>query len=229
MTYGQATSRVINSLNSLTKDMRISKRYVLSVLKEVGAFLLSQKILDKTLYRETELFKWIRCVEMKSDDIVKCPIVEFRRCDSVMRSKKKLPKIVGSRYGYAILSVTTIDGSRKLSFTTLSEYTNMIRRRNYKKFIGTRYYISDGYLYIPDSEIEVVDLLLLTLDEDYEDCSSCSEKPNCQSVWDTELPLPDKFGNVVLNETIKEVAMRLNIRQDVNGNLDPNILSQTIQ
>lgn len=166
---------------------------------------------------------------MEADDIVKCPIVEFRRCKSVMRSKKELPKIVGSRYGYAVLIVTTIDGDRRFSFTTLSDYSNMLKRRNFKKFIGTKYYISNRRLYIPDSEVEVVDVLLLTLDEDAEECSSCSDKPKCQSVWDTEFPFPDKFANVCVQETIKEISLRLQIPKDENSNLDSLQKSQTIQ
>lgn len=229
MTYGKAISRVVNGLNSLTKDARIPKRYILNILKEVGAFLLSQKMLDKTLYREEDLFKWIRCVELKSIDTVSCPIVEFRRCKSLMRSKNKLPKIVGSRYGYAVLIVSTISGERRFSSTTLSDYTNFIRKRNFEKFIGTKFYISEGYLYIPDSEVEVVDVLLLTLDEDYEDASSCEEKNPCKNVWDTELPFPNKFANVCIQETIKEVSLRLQIPTDSNSNLDPNQKTQTIQ
>lgn len=228
MTYKEIVSRVVNSLNSVSKDNRIPKRYVLSVLKETGAFLLSQKMLDKTLYREEDLFKWIRCVELEEDDLVKCPIVEFRRCNSLMKSKKKLPKIIGSRYGYAVLVVATIDGNRRFSFSTLSDYTFLNSRKYFKKFKGTKYYISDGYLYIPDSEVEVVDMLVLTLDEDADECSGCSEKSPCKSVWDTEFPLPAKFSNVVIQETIKELSLRLQIPKDENSNLDSLQKTQTI-
>lgn len=191
--------------------------------------ILSQKMLDKTLYRETDLFKWIRCIELKQDDIVSCPVVEFRRCKSLMRSKKKLPDIIGSRYGYAILILTTIDSARRFSQITLNDYNILSRRKNSKKFLGTHYYIQDRYLYIPDSEVEVVDMFVLTLDEDAEDCSSCSEIPECQSVWDREFPFPDKLANTIISESIKEISLRLQIPTDTNSDLDQNNKSATIQ
>lgn len=229
MTYGEAVSRIINDVNALTKDQRLSKRWILSILKEVGEFLLSQKLLDKTLYRETDLFKWLKCVELKQDEIVKCPIVEFRRCKSLMRSKKKLPKIIGSKYGYAVLIVTTIDGARRFAPISLLEYTSMVQRRNYEKFIGTKYYIADNYLYIPDSEVEVVDMLILSLDEDCEDASGCSEQNPCQSVWEKEFPFPAKFANVIVQEALKEVTMRLQVPTDSNSDLDSNQKGATTQ
>lgn len=227
MTYAQAISRITNSLNALQKDTRVSKRYILSVLKETGAFLLSQKLRDRTLFRETDLFKWIRCVELIQDDIIKCPVVEFRRCKSISRSKKKLPKIIGSKYGYAVLIVQTIDGEKTFDYISLVDYNNNSKRSNSDKFKGNYYYINE-YLYIPDSEIEVVDILLLTLDEDAEDCSSCSEKGECDEVLQQDFPIPDKLMNVVIQETLKEISFRLQIPADSNSDLDPNQKGATI-
>lgn len=229
MTYGEAISRVVNSLNSISKDVRVPKRLVLNILKTVGEFLVSQKMRDKTLYRETNTFKWLHCVELEPDDVVKCPIVEFRRCDSIMKSKKPLPKIVSSRYGEAILKVVSIDGNNEYKPTLLTTYNNSKKIRNANKFKGGKYYIKDRYLYLPDTEVEVVDMLVLTLDEDYEEACGCKEDMECKSVWDTELPLPDKLANVVIAETIKEVGMRLSVPTEENPNLDSNQKTQTVQ
>lgn len=229
MTYGEAISRVTNGLNSITKDSRIPKRYILSVLKETGAFLLSQKMREKTLYRETDLFRWLTCVELEPDEIVTCPIVSFRRCSSIMKTKKKLPNIIGSRFGYAILVVRTIDGNKEFKPITIQDYNVNKSRPNNSKFLGRNYYILDGRLYIPDSDVEVIDMLVLTLDEDYEDISSCGNIDECKSPWDVEMNFPDRFTNVIIQETIKEVSLRLNIPKDENSNLDANQKTQTIQ
>lgn len=230
MTYGEAVSRINNGLNSVRKDMRIPKRYILSVLKEVGSFLLSQKIRDKTLYKEVDLFKRFPCVELIPDDIVRCPIVEFRRCGSLMRSRNKLPKIVGSRYGYAILLVSTIDGSKVFQQKTIQSFRQDSHRKNNDKFKGGNYYILDGYLYIPDSEVEVVEILALTLDEDSDKLSSCGEYDECRSLWDTKFPsFPDRISDVIVKEAIKEVSTRLSVPVDENSNLDVNQKVQTIQ
>lgn len=227
-TYNEVISRVQNGLNSLTKDMRIPKRYILAVLKETGTFLLSQKMRDKSIYRETDLFTWLHCVELKNIDVIKCPVFEFRRCNSVMRSKKKLPKIIGSKYGYAVLMVTSVDGENTLSVTSLMEFTSLRNRKDYKKFAGNFFYISDDYLYAPDSEIELVDVLALTIDEDHEECSSCKDS-KCKSAYEIDFPLPESVANSVVQETIREISLRLGVQRDENGNLDQNILSQSIQ
>lgn len=228
MTYAQAISRISNSLNSLQKDARIPKRYILSVLKETAEFLLSQKLRDRTLFRETDLFKWIRCVELKQEDTVKCPILEFKKCKTLSRSKHKLPKIVGSKYGYAVLVVQTVDGEKHFKHITLREYNNNSKRENAEKFKGGYFYINE-YLYIPDSEIELVDILLLTLDEDAEDCSSCSDRTECDDVLQQEFPVPSKLMNVVIQETLKELSFRLQIPRDENSDLDSHQKSATIQ
>ena len=55
MTYSEAVSKITNSLKLLNKDERISRRYVLHVLKDISSNLISQKLLDRTLGREMNL------------------------------------------------------------------------------------------------------------------------------------------------------------------------------
>lgn len=227
-TYGEIVSRINNNFNSLTKDVRVPKRYILSVVKETGSFILSQRMRDKSLYRETNLFKWIKCLELKKQDIVRCPIIEFKKCNSIMKSKKKLPKIIGSKYGYAVLVVTTIDGETKFSPVTLPSYINLKNRKNSDKFLGKNYYIDNGYLYLPDSEIETVDILLLSLDEDLDECSECSDSDPCESVWDKELSIPDKLLTLVIQQTMQEISTRFGIPKDENSNLDSNQKTATV-
>lgn len=227
-TYGQVISRITNAINALQKDSRKPKRYILSVFKEKGQYLLSQKIRDRTIYRETNLFKWLNCVELKQIDTIKCPIIEFRTCKSLVRSKKKLPNILGSKYGYAVLVVQTIDGEKIYQPTTLREYNNNKKRANYELFSGQFYYISDNYLYIPDTEIEVVDVLLLTFDEDYERSSSCSEFSECYDVYAQKVPLPKKIAEVAIQETVREIVGTIGIVSDTNSDLDSNQKGATI-
>lgn len=227
MTYKEAISVVSNTLNSISKDTWIPKRYILTILKDVSTYLVSQKLRDKSLFRETDLFRWIKCFELEEVDIIKCPIVEFRTCNQLMKSKKKLPKIVGSRFGEGILIVQSIDGSKVFNQTSLLSFSNKQKLPNFDKFKGSFYYVDD-YLYIPDSSIEVVDLLVLTMDEDYDDCSGCKDN-ECEDILDRELPVPDKLSQVVIKETISQVAMRFQVPKDENPNLDSNIKTQTIQ
>lgn len=225
-TYREIVSRIENSLNSLTKDTFIPRRYILSVFKSKAEFFMAQKLFDKTLFRETSLFKWVNCVQMVEEDIIKCGKLEFKRCKSLMKSKKKLPKVLWSKYGSSVILVTTIDGEKEYKLISQVDYMNLLKRPNSEKFIGKFAIIIDDYLYLPDSEIKMVNILIYTLDEKADDLSDCKECDDCESYWDKEVLISDKIREVVIQETLKEVSMRLQIPKDENPNSDSNIKSR---
>lgn len=227
-TYREIVSRIENSLNSLTKDTFIPRRYILSVFKSKAEFFMAQKLFDKTLFRETSLFKWVNCVQMVEEDIIKCGKLEFKRCKSLMKSKKKLPKVLWSKYGSSVILVTTIDGEKEYKLISQVDYMNLLKRPNSEKFIGKFAIIIDDYLYLPDSEIKMVNILIYTLDEKVDDLSDCKECDDCESYWDKEVLISDKIREVVIQETLKEVSMRLQIPKDENPQGDSNIKSQSI-
>ena len=228
MKYRELISRIENGLNALTKDMFIPRRYILSVFKSKAEFYMAQKLFDKTLYRESNLFKWINCVEMIEDDIIKCDKVEFKRCESLMKSKKKLPKLLWSRYGSSIIMVTNLDHSKKYNIITQSDYIVLKSRPNSEKFLGNYAIYIDGYLYIPDSTVKSINILLYTMDEKADDISNCKDCKDCESYYDKELLVSDKIREAVIQETLKEISTRIQIPKDENPNLDSNQKSQTI-
>lgn len=223
MTYKEIVSRIQNSLNTLAKDTFIPRRFILSVFKSKAEFLMAQKLYDKTLYRETNLFKWINCVTMIEDDIVKCDKIEFKRCHSLMKSKKKLPKLLWSRYGASVFLITNIDGTKEYKLVSQAEYINLVNRRNSEKFLG-KYAIlyPDNYLYIPDSEVRSVNVLVYTLDEKADETTDCKDCEECKSYWDTEIEISDKIREVVIQETLKEITLRLQVPKDELDNLNAN-------
>lgn len=228
-TYREIVSRIENSLNSLTKDTFIPRRYILSVFKSKAEFFMAQKLFDKTLFRETSLFKWVNCVQMVEEDVIKCGKLEFKRCKSLMKSKKKLPKVLWSKYGSSVILVTTIDGEKEYKLISQVDYMNLLKRPNSEKFIGKYALIyPDNYLYIPDSEVKMVNILMYTLDEKSDDSSDCKDCDDCESYWDKEVSISDKIREVVIQETLKEVSMRLQVPLDSNPNLDPNQKSATV-
>lgn len=230
MTNREIVSRIQNTLNSQTKDTFIPRRYILSVFKSKAEYLMAQKLNDKSLFRESSLFKWINCVKMVEDDVVKCGKVEFVRCDSLMKSEKPLPKLLWSRYGPSIFMVTTIDNLHQFKVITQQEYLNLKNRSNFEKFKGTYAVVyPDNYIYIPDSNIKAINVLIYTLDERADDASDCPDCKACESYWDKEVYVADKLREAVIQETIKEIAMRLQIPKDENPNMDSNIKSQTTQ
>lgn len=220
-TQGELVSRVINTLKALSKDMRLSRRYVLKTLQNKAKFYIAQKLNDKSLFRESNLFTVLDCFEMKPIEVYKCDILEFRSCKKLMRSKKKLPDLIYSKYGASILEVTSIDGEYLFRPITLSQY-RINKNRAGNDINQQFFYIKDGYLYLPDSDVRLVSVYLLTLDLfEKEQCSECSDE-KCKSAWDFELPIPDKLLEVIVSETIRELALSRQLQEDQNPNLQDN-------
>lgn len=227
-TNAQFVSDVINSVQSLTKDDHISRRFVLSRGRTKSTTYISQKLLDKTLYRESNLFTPIECLELKSDEIVKCEIIQFRRCKSLMKSKLPIPEPIFSRYGPAILRVVSLDDGTELEYSNSFNITNDSKRQ-FGSFVK-KYYIYNGYLYIPDLEVEAIKLEILTLDvKKAMDMCGCCDADKCKTVWDYPFICPDKLYEPIVQETILEIAnIYKKIPKDENPNLDNHQKTQLV-
>lgn len=220
MTNLEVTSIVLNTLKANSKDSRISRRLVLSVLESKAKYYISQKLNDKSLYREANIYQEIPCVEFKAIEVIKCPIIEFRTCKTLMKSKNKVPELIWSKYGHTLKEVTSIDGSFTFDPITATQYRKNKNRsgKTTKKY----FYVKDGYIYIPDYELYTGNLYLLSQDG-YElaQISNCSEN-KCDSVWEFEFICPNKLEELVIQETLKHLSLTKQIQEDTNPNLNPN-------
>lgn len=230
MTRGELVSRITNDIRALNKDQHISKRYILSIAENKARFLLAQKLRDRTLYREDNLYSTIKCFALEKDDIVKCDVIQFRRCKSIRKSVLKLPEMIYSRYGNSILSVTTIDGENSFDPITGEKYRKLKDRLYGDEVAGDYYTVSENHLIIPDSKIEAVNVELLTLELDkVDEVSGCSDCDLCQSMWDYEFVCSDKLLESVITGTLQEVISTYKqISVDENPNLDEHQKSKTI-
>lgn len=196
----------------------ISRRFILKVGQEKAKFLISQKNGENSLYREANLLSTLDCFELKKVDIIKCPIIEFRACKQLMRSKKKLPELIYSKYGASIKEVSSLDGEHLLKYITPYQYRLNKQRKTDSQELY--FYIKDGYLYLPDLEIQMVQVSLITLDlYDLNELSECKDN-NCKSAWDYEFICSDKLMEAVVAETIKEVSLSKQVQEDQNPNLN---------
>jgi hypothetical protein len=218
MSNSEVVSRILNGLKSLNKDNRISKRYILKVAQEKAKFLLSQKSGSAELYREDNVYTTLKCLELEKVDIIKCGIIEFRSCKQLMKSKKKLPELIYSKLGSSVKQAISLDGMIELKPTTPTQYRLNRQRKTSNNTLY--FYVQDGYLYIPDSEVESLELVLIAQDlYDLNECSSCKSK-DCKSAWEYEFICSDKLLETVIQETIKEVSITKQIQADQNPNLN---------
>lgn len=236
ITYNEIVSQIQNTLRTLNKDQYIPRRYILSVFKSKAEFLMAQKFHDKSLFRETNLYKWLECVDMIEMDKKLCNKMEIPSCEKAVKSKKKLPKLLWTRYGSTVLMVTNIDHSKEYQVVSLSYYNTIKRKSNFDKFKGKYAIIyPDNTLVIPDSTVKKVNVLMYSLDEKFADSSDCDKSSlfdteddggNCNNYWESEIELSDKVSELAIAETLKTVSMRLQVKEDENPNLDSNIISR---
>jgi hypothetical protein len=223
ITNGEIASRIINDLNALQKDTHISRRYVIGIANQKAMSYIAQRWADGTLFGEESLFSRITCFEMEEVDRIECPFVELRNCRILMRSRQTLPRMPYSRYGAAILSVTSIDDRTLFTPSSLSLST-LNKGREFGHIKRNMYYVSDGSLYIPDVHVEAVNIVLLAMDKREADgkqgCGVCN---TCKSYWDYDFVCPEKLREYVISETVQEIAgIRMRVPTDENPDLDSN-------
>ena len=163
-TNREIVSRVKNQLRLLTKDSNLNSRFILHTAKNIAESYLSKKARSRSLYRYANLYKTIECIELEKVNVFECDIVQFKSCNKLMRSKKKLPELVFSRYGGSIKEVVAIDDIFEFKPSTLSQFRRDRERKTFTDDIKY-FYIKNGYLWIPESDVEIVNIYLLCLDE----------------------------------------------------------------
>lgn len=226
MTNGEFVSRIVNNLKFLNQDEHISRRFILRVGQNKAKFYISQKMLDKTIFRETNLFKTIECFRLEEEDRVKCGILEFQRCNSLMKSVKKIPGLIYSRLGSSIVSVTSMGGEIVFDPTTPKSYALKKNRKGFDKLKKKYYYTQDEYLYLPDTEIEYVTVTYIPYDTTCDEVSECGgvlSDSSCENVWDKPFNVPDKLLEQVISDTLKEVSIVRQISVDEMPDMDSNI------
>lgn len=229
ITNNEFVSRIVNNLKALTKDGHISRRFVLNIGKTKARFLMSQKLDEMTLFKEDGIISGLDCFELKRVDVKECGIFEFRLCQNLMKSVCKIPDGLFGKNGSGIISVFNVDGSKEYHYITPNRYTGRKHRSYTRSSVGL-YTIKDGYLYLLDSTNELVELRLIPLNkwELEEKCSCRKEEKTCKSYWDYDFVCPDRFLDLVVRDTLQEIASiyRTSI-PDENGNLDENIKTRT--
>lgn len=229
-TNGEFVSRVVNGLKALSKDGRISKRYVLFTGRDKARFLISQKYDEMTLFREEGIITTIPCLPMKKVSVKSCDIFEFRLCNKLMRSVCKLPSGIFGKNGSGIVSVTNLDNTEPYEYISPRAFSSISKRKHIKRD-SRFFYTQNGYLYLPNASTELVELSMIALNkEEAVLASSCNKEENkCIDVWESEFVCPDRFFDLVVKDTINELASvwRTSLA-DTNPNMDENQKGKTV-
>jgi len=217
MNNSEAVSKIINPLRLLYKDSHISRRAVLRILRDTSKNLLSKKLLDRTLQKESNLYTKVECFELEEMEPKKCSSIEFRRCKTLMKSVERLPQPIFSRLGSSILYIESVDGQYQLQLVDAKQYKRNTKRKEQLKDVVYVYIGEDLHLYIPNEDIRTVDLAILTMET--ENCKECGEKEECKSGWEAEFIVSDKLEDVVFKEALQVL---LSTYRQITPDQNPN-------
>ena len=219
MTNIEFVSQITGILKSNNKDNKIPKRLILKVGQDASTFLIAQKLMDRTISSETNLYTTIPCFELEQIESKNCPSIEFRLCKTLMKSKCPLPKLVFSRLGASIRDIVALDGEFVFTFVDETQYRRNKKRQHQLKDQVFVYLGADNHLYIPDREILSLDLTILTIDTiEAERVSQCNEKDCKKSNWDYFFVCPDKLVEATKDITIQRLSMTRQLQEDNNPN-----------
>lgn len=227
-TNKEFVSRVIGDLKGLTKDGRVPPRLVLSIGQDKARFLMSQKLDELTLFKEEGIISTISCFEMEEVPEIECKLLDISGCKSVMKSIKKLPEGLFGKNGSGIIHVASVDNSLKFDYTNPRMFRDIEKVRFKRKGNG-HYMIINGHLYLMNSEVEMVYLQMFALKKyEVEERCACQSDNLCKSYWDYEFVCPDRFYDLVVKDTLTEMAniYRTSV-EDSNPNLDVNQKGKT--
>ena len=126
------------------------------------------------------------------------------------------------------LSVTPVDEHTRYNFISPNQYIDL-KKRKYARDTTKYFYVKDGYLYLPDSTVEVVDIRMFTIYRDQAlSLCACNPEHKCKSAWDQEFICPDRFLDLIIKDTLTELgSIYRTSLEDANPNLDVNQKTQT--
>lgn len=208
---------VRKGVNSVHNDTRLTNQFIYHKLLDTAKLIIRRDAETRRIFSSVEIFKELECVKLQPDSLKNCTNIIIPGCTSVMRSINKIPKSYLSSNG-SILMVYSIDRSVQFFQTTPSKFVN-IKKREYK---GNQNYfwITDDYLYIPDSSIEVVSILGLFID------NSKLGEDQCLGILDSNSSIPDYLKFDVVRTVVQEIAgVTRRLPEDESVELNSNKLN----
>jgi hypothetical protein len=221
-------SEVRNSLRAASLDDWIPAKFIFFKLKGIASLFIKREADDKRLFRYTELWATIKCLEMEEEDLVNCCDITIPNCTKVMRSKEKLPEVYSTRFGY-LMNVTSVDYDRDYIPTNPQQY----KYTKSREFIDKRkryYWIENGHLVIPDSLVSVVTVkAMFTNKAEALRLDNCTETNDCIRFLDQEFVAPEHLLQNIKNAAVLDILnTNRKIPQDELSNLNSNEKSNPV-
>lgn len=155
ITIRQVISQIQTDLKS-TMDTRIAPKAIWVKYVYSLASILKQVNETKRVWKSSDVWQKIDCLEMTTVPAADCPEIQPLVKEYVAKSVKKLPATYTSAAGDMIRELnSTFPYGKEYRLVTPKEFKHIRKRKFQDPSVGYASIIQ-GYLYIPDSEIEKV-------------------------------------------------------------------------
>lgn len=226
ITKREFVSEIKGDLRAHNIDQRVSPRFILAKADDYVKDIIHQRKLTSLLW-DSSFVTPLDCFEMERIEKIKCPIFEFRTCDKIMRSKKKLPEVMITSMGDTIISVTNAvnDAQHHIDYQRLYKPTDYASQKK-REFGGVTayYYVLDGYLWLLGTTNRLVNIVAVFNDEnEVNEASECTECDECAPALDSKFVCPEKYRARVKRLVLEDLFSfyKRNI-VDENPDLDEN-------
>ncbi len=213
----ESISRVRNTMKLVNDDAFITDRYIYSLIMKYGNTLIYRDGQRLNIYNNPSSFSEIPCFKLKEVDRIEGCCIDFNTGCKIMRSVEKLPEIRNVNGGPIIKYVTTLDGSETFHKTTMDIYYQMSKSSTFKYNKKKYYWISNGYLYVPDVDFESVRVsAMFSGDISAYTCGpACGVTDKCSYAQEAEISIPDHLLSEAEQLALQEMLTGAKITPDV--------------
>lgn len=194
-------SEIATDAKALTLDDKISFRYLLSKFLGKLEYFLRLEARSREFSKTQNLWKPVGDhVKFIDVPVGSCSFID--RCNNLKRSEIKIPEALNTNYGL-LIKVLTVDRRYEYKFIS-SETFRDYATREYGSNLVRACYLENGYIYIPNTTVEK--LLVLIIPKDL--CSI--DKLNgvigdCATPLDCIVTYPDYLVTLAKQEVLKEL------------------------
>jgi hypothetical protein len=220
-TLRESISRIRNVFKLVNEDAFLTDRFIYSLLLKYAKALIRRQDNENKLMQYDSLFETLPYIELIEVDKIEADCAGIKTGCKIMRTKKKLPKLMTGKDGPILRTVSSIDGSDIFFQTLPATYLAMTKSTNFKYNKTHYYWYKNGYLYFPDVIWEAVSVEGM-YEEPVDDF--CNENNSeCTMAQDRNFAIPDYLFAEMEQMTQQELMTLGKIPSDTGDN-SQNIL-----
>ena len=215
-TIRESISRIRNVFKLVNEDAFLTDRFIYSLLIKYSKALIRRQDVENKLMQYDSLFETLPYVELIEVDRIEADCARIKTGCKIMRTKKKLPKLMSGSNGPIFRTIAPIDGSDVFQQCLTAVYVAMTQSTNFKYNKCHYFWFKNGYLYFPDIIWDAVSIEAMF--EEPVDAFCNENDEDCTLAQDRNLTVPDYLLTEIEQLTQQELMTLGKIPADTGDN-----------